>query len=251
VEILLESVAKSFVTQEGERVPAVEDVSLAVPAGTICCLVGPTGCGKSTILRMAAGLEEPDRGRVAAPDHHGGGAGESRIGLLTQHHTLFPWLTTIENVALPLRIRGENAARAHGRCRPILEELGLGDSAARYPYELSGGMQQRAALARLLASSARCWLLDEPFNALDERTRQRLQGLVVELASARRIAVLFVTHAIDEAVSIADRVHVISAAPGRVVATLDLPEERPRDRLSAAFAGRLESIRRTLEEAIR
>jgi NitT/TauT family transport system ATP-binding protein len=200
---------------------------------------------------MAAGLEEPDRGRIAVPGVHGGGGGESSIGLLTQQHTLFPWLTTLENVALPLRIRGEAAAAAHGRCRPILDSLGLGDSADRYPYELSGGMQQRAAMGRLLASSASCWLLDEPFTALDERTRHRLQDLLIELVAAREIAVLFVTHAIDEAVYLADRVHVFSAAPGRIVATLELPDARPRDRLSAAFAGHLESIRRTLEEAIR
>ena len=249
--ILLEGVAKSFVSREGGRVRAVEEVSLAVSAGTICCLVGPTGCGKTTILRIAAGLEEPDRGRVLVQGANGDGVGESPVGLLAQQHTLLPWMTTLENVALPLRIRGESAAVARGRCRPILESLGLGDSADRYPYELSGGMQQRAAMGRLLASSARCWLLDEPFNALDERTRQRLQDLLIELAAAREIAVLFVTHAIDEAVYLADRVHVLSAAPGRVVATLDLPEGRPRDRLSPSFAGHLESIRRTLEEAIR
>ena len=249
--ITLDGVGKSFVSREGDRVRAVEDVSLAVRAGTICCLVGPTGCGKSTILRLAAGLEQPDLGRVVVPGAYDGGAVGSPVGLVTQRHTLFPWLTTLENVALPLRIRGEAQKPAHQRCLPILETLGLGDSADRYPYELSGGMQQRAAMGRLLASSARCWLLDEPFNALDERTRQRLQDLLVELAAARAIAVLFVTHAIDEAVYLADRLHVLSAGPGRIVATSDLPEGRPRDRLSASFAWHLESIRRTLEEAIR
>jgi NitT/TauT family transport system ATP-binding protein len=111
-------------------------------------------------------------------------------------------------------------------------------------------MQQRAALGRLLVSEAACWLLDEPFGALDEKTRHHLQDLLLALAASRGITVLFVTHAIDEAVYLADRVHVLSAAPGRVVATLDLPEGRPRDRLSHAFSGHLESIRRTLEEAI-
>lgn len=249
--ILLEGVGKSFVSREGDRVLAVEDVSLAVPAGSICCLVGPTGCGKSTLLRLAAGLEEPDRGRVAVPGANAAGAVGSPVGLLTQRHTLFPWLTTIENIALPLRIRGEAVKAAHDRCLPILETLGLGDSADRYPYELSGGMQQRAAMGRLLASKASCWLLDEPFTALDERTRHRLQDLLVELVASRGIAVLFVTHAIDEAVYLADRVHALSAAPGRIVATLDVVESRPRDRLSAAFSGHLESIRRALEEAIR
>lgn len=249
--IILDGVGKSFISRDGEQVSAVENVSLAVYAGSICCLVGPTGCGKSTLLRLAAGLDVPDRGRVVAPGANDGGAVGSPVGLLTQRHTLFPWLTTLENVALPLRIRGEAVKAARGHCLPILETLGLGDSADRYPHELSGGMQQRAAMGRLLASSARCWLLDEPFTALDERTRHHLQDLLVELVAAREIAVLFVTHAIDEAVYIADRVHALSAAPGRIVATLDLEEIRPRDRLSASFSAHLESIRRTLEEAIR
>lgn len=249
--IILEGVGKSFVSREGGSVHAVEQVSLAVAAGTICCLTGPTGCGKSTILRLAAGLEEPDRGRILVPGAQDRDAAGSSVGLLTQKHTLFPWLTTIENIALPLRIRGVSAAAAHQRCLPILETLGLGDCAGRFPYELSGGMQQRAAMGRLLASSARCWLLDEPFTDLDERTRHRLQDLLIGLVTTRAIAVLFVTHAIDEAVYLADRVQMLSAAPGRVVATLDLPEGRPRDRLSSSFAGHLESIRRTLEEAIR
>lgn len=248
--IALEGVTKSFVTREGALVPAVGGVSFEVPAGTICCLTGPTGCGKSTILRLAAGLEEPDRGQVTLPAPPAGGAG-TPVGYLTQSHTLFPWLTARENVALPLRVRGESAASAHARSRPILEALGLGDAADRYPYELSGGMQQRAALGRLLASDAVCWLLDEPFSSLDERTRHRLQDLLVELVGQWSIAVLLVTHAVDEAVCLGDRVLVLSAAPGRVVADLPLREERPRDRLSPAFAGHLESIRRTLEEAIR
>ena len=249
--IRLESLGKRFTGRAGLQVHAVEEVSLAVAAGTICCLTGPTGCGKSTILRLAAGLEAPDRGRVLLPTAEPGAGGPMPIGLLTQRHTLLPWLTTLENVALPLRIRGESAAAAHERCRPILETLGIGDAARAYPHELSGGMQQRAALGRLLAADARCWLLDEPFSALDERTRHHLQNLLVDLVAARSIAVLFVTHAIDEAVYLADRVHVLSAAPARVVATLEVTEQRPRDRLSPAFAGHLESIRRTLEEAIR
>jgi NitT/TauT family transport system ATP-binding protein len=248
--IRLEGLGKSYVGRAGGQVHAVEEVSLAVAAGTICCLTGPTGCGKSTILRLAAGLEAPDRGRVLAAAAPAGPAAPA-IGLLTQRHTLLPWLTALENVALPLRIRGASAAAAAQTCRPILELLGLGDSLRRYPHELSGGMQQRAAMGRLLASSARCWLLDEPFSALDERTRHRLQDVLVELAAARSIAVLFVTHAIDEAVYLADRVHVLSSSPARIVATREVTESRPRDRLSPAFGAHLESIRRTLEEALR
>ena len=248
--IRLEGVTKSFRGREGDLVPAVEGVSLDVPPGSIGCIVGPTGCGKTTLLRLAAGLETPDAGRIEVS--RGEAKGQARpLGYLTQGHTLFPWLTAGENVALPLRLRGLDARAAGERSREILETLGLAPHAGLYPYELSGGMQQRAALGRLLASEAACWLLDEPFGALDEKTRHHVQDLLLALAAARGITVLFVTHAIDEAVYLADRVHVLSAAPGRVVATLDLPEARPRDRLSDSFAGHLESIRRTLEEAIR
>jgi NitT/TauT family transport system ATP-binding protein len=246
--IRLEGVTKSFRGREGDLVPALEGVSLDVPSGAIGCIVGPTGCGKTTLLRLAAGLEAPDAGRIEV----GGGAkGQAPLlGYLTQGHTLFPWLTAGENVALPLRLRGLDARTASERSREVLANLGLAPHADLYPYELSGGMQQRAALGRLLASETACWLLDEPFGALDEKTRHHLQDLLLALAAARGITVLFVTHAIDEAVYLADREHVLSAAPGRVVATLDLPEGRPRDRLSHAFSGHLESIRRTLKEAI-
>ena len=138
--IRLEGLGKSFTGREGVRVHAVDDVSLAVAAGEICCLTGPTGCGKSTILRLAAGLEAPDRGRVLVPTMEPGAGAAPPIGLLTQRHTLLPWLTTLENIALPLRIRGESAAAAHERCRPILETLGLAAAARTFPHELSGGM---------------------------------------------------------------------------------------------------------------
>lgn len=248
--IVLEGVSKSFRGREGDLVHAVEDVTISVPAGAISCIVGPTGCGKTTILRLAAGLDAPDSGRIVGRGP-GGGRETSPIGYLTQRHTLFPWLTTGENIALPLRIRGEKPHAIDVRCREILEALGLARSSGLYPYEISGGMQQRAALGRLLASDADCWLLDEPFGSLDERTRHHLQDLLVSLVAERGITVLFVTHTIDEAVYIADWLHVFSAGPGRVIETVRLGEARPRDRLAEGFGRRLESVRMRLEEAIR
>lgn len=246
--IVLEAVSKGFPAREGGRVPALEEVSLAVPTGSVRCLVGPTGCGKTTVLRLVAGLESPDSGRIAV---RCGGPGRRAVGYLTQEHTLLPWLTTEENVALPLRVQGFAAASARERARDLLATLGLEGHGARYPYELSGGMRQRAAIGRLLAAEARCWLLDEPFASLDERTRHRLQELLVALVERRGITVLFVTHALDEALYLADDVTVLSAGPGRVIGTVPVPDPRPRDRLSENFGRRLESIRRMVEEAIR
>lgn len=248
--IVLAEVSKSFRTREGGGVRALDGVSLEVAAGEIAGIVGPTGCGKSTLLRIVAGLERPDVGAVETGCGEGS-PGRPALALLAQGHSLFPWLTAEENIALPLRLRGEAPGAARARCREIAAALGLADSLARYPYELSGGMQQRAAMGRLLASDAACWLLDEPFASLDERTRHRLQDLLAELAASRGLTVLLVTHSVDEAVYLADRVHVLSAGPGRMVASRAVPEPRPRDRLSESYGGHLEGIRRRLEEAIR
>jgi NitT/TauT family transport system ATP-binding protein len=247
--IVLSGVSKSFRSREGKTVPAVEKVSFRVPDRSIVSLLGPTGCGKSTILRLTAGLEEPDSGRSELVSD-GDGAGGADVGYLTQRHTLLPWLTAEENVTLPLKIRGEGKERTRSLSREVLETLGLSKHAGLYPHEMSGGMQQRTALGRLLVMEAGCWLLDEPFAALDERTRHQLQDLLIELADERGITVLFVTHSIDEAVYIADRIHVFSAAPGRIVETLDLDDSRPRDRLSDSFGRQMERIRKKLEKEI-
>jgi NitT/TauT family transport system ATP-binding protein len=227
----------------------VERVSFCVPDRSIVCLLGPTGCGKSTILRLTAGLEGPDSGRSELVPDADGPEGPV-VGYLTQRHTLFPWLTAEENIRLPLKIKGEEQKRTHSLSREIMKTLGLSRHAGLYPHEMSGGMQQRTALGRLLAMEAGCWLLDEPFAALDERTRHRLQDLLVELAGERGVTVLFVTHSIDEAVYIANRVHVFSAAPGRIVETLDLDDSRPRNRLSDSFGRQMERIRKRLEKEI-
>jgi len=247
--IVLDGVSKSFRSRGGDIVPAVEGISFGVPRGAVVCILGPTGCGKSTILRLVAGLEAPDSGRVdlrsSAPE-----PGRPAVGHLTQGMTLLPWLTVEGNVALPLKLRSERGTDVRSRCLPIMEALGLGDFASLYPYELSGGMQQRTAMGRLLASDAGCWLLDEPFASLDERTRHRLQDLIIEINRERAITILFVTHSIDEAVYIADRVHVLSTGPGRIVESLVLDDPRPRSRLSGSFGKRMEEIRRKLETVL-
>lgn len=235
-------VTKSFVSRDGEIVRAVEDVTFDVPRGSVSCLVGMTGCGKTTILRLAAGLETPDSGTIMSP------SGE--IGYLTQQHTLLPWITTADNIGLPLRIRGVDEAARTKRVSEIIDSLGLAGFCSLYPYELSGGMRQRAAIGRLMASDASCWLLDEPFSSLDERTRHQLQRLLLETATAAGVTVLFVTHSIDEAVWLADRIQIVSAGPGRIMESQEITEPRPRNRMSDAFGAKMEAVRKRLEAAI-
>lgn len=247
--IILENVSKEFVSRDGARVRALDGVSFETTPKGITCIVGPTGSGKSTVLRVVAGLEQADSGSVQvdgrAPSHRDG-----PTGYLTQRHTLFPWMRVRENIGLPLALRKaapkETAARVAGICAL----LGLSGSEDLYPHELSGGMQQRAALGRLLASDARLWLMDEPFTALDERTRHQIQQLVVDLAAGRSLRVLFVTHSIDEAVFLADRVVVLSAGPGRVVSTVDVPLSRPRNRLDPAYGTCMEQVRTSIESVL-
>jgi ABC-type nitrate/sulfonate/bicarbonate transport system ATPase subunit len=239
--LVLADVSMEYTSREGMRVTALAGVSLAAPSGEITCLVGPTGAGKSTVLRLLAGLDEPYAGRVTV-------MGESplalrgRIGYVTQRHTLLPWLRVRDNVRLPLDIRGSEHADA--RAREICGSFGLEGAEDRYPYELSGGMQQRAALGRLLAMDAPVWLLDEPFAHLDERTQQRLQRLLRDVALASGVTALVVTHSIDEAVYLGDRIVVLSASPGRVLDDFAPGIPHPRGRLDPEFAATMERVRR-------
>lgn len=246
--ISLSGVKKEFVTQSGELVSALDTVTFDAEAGSLTCIVGPTGSGKSSLLRLIAGLEAPDAGtvrvngavRLPSPD----------IGYLTQEHSLFPWLRVRDNVGLPLDVQGVPPAERNSRVDGISAALGIADTLERYPYELSGGMQRRASLGRLIASGARCWLMDEPFSALDDRTAHQLQRLLLRIVGEQGITVLFVTHSIDEAVFLADRIIVLSAGPGRVVGISDVHIAHPRNRLSSEFGRLLEDVRCRLESVI-
>jgi len=245
----LRSVTRAFLGREGTAVRALDGVTFDSPAEAITCIVGPTGSGKSTVLRILSGLDRPDGGSasVAGKDP---AAMTGRIGYLTQQHTLLPWMRVRQNVGLPLEIKHVPAGEAAAQVAAICAKLGLTGAEDLYPHELSGGMQQRAALGRLLASEARSWLMDEPFTALDERTRHQLQGLLIGLVRERRLSVLFVTHAIDEAVALADRIVVLSAGPGRVVGTVDIALPHPRNRLSPEYGQLMERIRTSIESVL-
>jgi NitT/TauT family transport system ATP-binding protein len=221
----------------GEVLPVLQDVSLRVAPGEFVALLGPSGCGKSTLLRLVAGLDAPRRGRIVVDEAEVNGPDPSRV-VVFQDPTLFPWRTVWENAALGLQAQGR-LRQSRGRVDAALALVGLTQFAKAYPHQLSGGMAQRAALARALVREPRLLLLDEPFASLDALTRIRMHDLVLNLWGAHAPAVLIVTHDVDEAISLADRVLVLDG--GRIAAQerIDLP--RPRDG-SAGF----QAIRRRL-----
>ena len=208
----------------GERLRALDGVDLTVGAGEFVALVGPSGCGKTTLLRAAGGLLEPTRGAIEVLGGTGDAARASgAIGLVTQDAGLLPWLTVEDNVRLTLHLTA-----AEADVPALLERVGIARFARYYPSQLSGGMRQRVALARALAHGPRLLLMDEPFGALDELSREELRLELLEIWERERSSVLFVTHAVREAVLLADRVVVMSGRPGRVVAdvAIDLPWPR-------------------------
>lgn len=209
---------------------AVSDFSLAVEPGEFICLLGPSGCGKSTVLNSVAGFVAPTAGRVSVDGVPVAGPGPER-GMVFQQHSLFPWKTVRDNVAFGPRMRGCSRAEANELARDYLELVGLASSADRYPVTLSGGMQQRVGIARALVNHPSVLLMDEPFGALDAQTRSIMQESLLSLCGRIGNTVLFVTHDIDEALVLADRVVVMSAGPGRVLLDLavDLPRPRPED----------------------
>lgn len=227
--ILVEDLQKSYRVADRPLV-ALAGLSLQVAAGEFVALVGPSGCGKSTLLRLIAGLEEPDGGKISVRGQPAPAARRSHTcGLMFQAPLLLQWRTVLDNVALPLRVMGQKAPAARARAAELLQLVGLSAFAGAYPAQLSGGMQQRAALARALAPQPAVLLMDEPFAALDELTREHLQYELLRIRDAAATgAVLFVTHSIAEAVLLADRVLVLTARPGRIAGTQPIGLTRPR-----------------------
>jgi ABC-type nitrate/sulfonate/bicarbonate transport system ATPase subunit len=245
--ILVEGLSRTFEEPSG-RIHALGPVSLEIPRESFVCVLGPTGCGKTTLLRTIAGLELPDQGSLQILPRLDGCIPE--IGYVFQQGALFPWMTVRANVEFPLRARRVRREQRAARVDQILEMVELEGFGNSFPHQLSGGMQQRAALARAVVTSPDVLLLDEPFSSLDTRTSQLLQAKLKELWLARNTTVVFVTHNIEEAVFLAGEVIVLGHRPGRIVRrqVIDLPE--PRSRLSDGFIEHLMSLRRTFEELV-
>jgi NitT/TauT family transport system ATP-binding protein len=206
---------------------ALEDVTLSVADGEFVAVVGPSGCGKTSLLRLLAGLIFPTSGRILFRGATLAGP-RPEIGFVFQQPTLMPWRSAIDNVALPLEVRGVPAEERRQRAHSLLNMVGLAGFEDRRPRELSGGMQQRVAIARALVYDPAVLLLDEPFGALDALTRERMNLELLRLWQERRRTVVLVTHSIQEAVFMADRVLIMSPRPGHIVAEIDVPLERPR-----------------------
>lgn len=234
----------------GQALTAVQDASFGVAEGEFVAIIGPSGCGKTSILNAVAGIQPISAGQIAVGGQEVRGPGRDRA-MVFQSPALLPWRSMLGNVAYGLELQGVRRPEAHARARAQIDLVGLTGFEESYPHELSGGMQQRANLARALAVAPQVLLFDEPLAALDAQSRELMQMELQRVWMERRVTALFVTHQIDEAILLADRVLVMSAAPGRMVANIAVPLPRPRrqlDRSAPAFVELERDIRRVLAD---
>ena len=225
-KIVLENLSKVFTDRQGRPVEALRNINLAVGEGEFVCVVGPSGCGKSSLLRIVAGLEREFEGRASLwqsdPER-------PMTSVVFQEHAVFPWMTVEENVAYGLTIRKHPAAFIRDRVGDLLRRAGLERFASAYPFQLSGGMKQRVSVLRAFAADPEVLLMDEPFAALDEQTKIVLHGELLKLWEEEAKTVIFITHSIDEALVLADRIVIMSARPGAIQEEILVPFSRPRD----------------------
>jgi NitT/TauT family transport system ATP-binding protein len=222
------NISKShFDPNTGGQAEALHEVSITVDHHEFVSVIGPSGCGKSTLLRIVAGLDQPNSGEISVAGQRVTRPGADR-GMVFQEYALFPWKTTQANVEFGLMLKGIRKTERAEIAGRFIELVGLKGSEQKYPHHLSGGMRQRAAVARAMANNPKILLMDEPFAAVDAMTRQRLQEELTAISASERTTVLFVTHAIEEAVFLSDRVVVLSGRPGRVIADMRIDLDRPR-----------------------
>jgi NitT/TauT family transport system ATP-binding protein len=229
----IRGVSKTF-DLGGQRIDALAGANLAIRKGEFVCLIGASGCGKSTLLRIMAGFEKPTAGEALMWGKPIDGPDPGR-GMVFQDYALFPWLTVRGNIGFGPRSQGRSSAEIKDICARFIDMVGLQKFADAYPHQLSGGMRQRVAIARVLANDAELVLMDEPFGALDAMTRERLQDELLDIWRRTKLTVVFVTHAIEEAIFLADRVVVMSPGPGRIESDNRLALPRPRDVASPEF----------------
>ena len=252
-KIRIERLAKSF-GDEDSRVQALSDFTLSVGEGEFVSIVGPSGCGKTTVMRIVAGLEKPSAGVVSIVAGNGGARPQN--AMVFQEQGLFPWMSVTDNVAYGLEMRGMKKGERREKVAPFLELIGLGRFRNHYPHQLSGGMRQRVGLARAFAADPEILLMDEPFGALDAQNTLILQDELLRIWEGTRKTVLFITHAIDEAITLSDRIVVMTALPGRIkeIVPVDLfPRPRAPAELRAdpRFGALQLSIWRMLEDEVR
>lgn len=243
----IESLRKDFRTNDGTALEAVAEVTFNIPENDFVCIVGPSGCGKSTLLRMIAGLETVTAGRI---DYRGETVSRPRreIGMVFQEYSLLPWRHVLDNVALGPEFLGAPRAEREAKAMEYLRLVGMEDFSRAFPHELSGGMRQRVAIVRALANDPDVLLMDEPFGALDAHTRILLQKELLRIWEHHRKTILFVTHGVDEAIYLADRIMVMSARPGRILDVIDVTMARPRLRANPSYGPLAERILAILEQ---
>jgi NitT/TauT family transport system ATP-binding protein len=243
----IDQLGKIFHSNKGQ-VSALYDVSFRVHRKEFVSVIGPSGCGKSTLIRILAGLELPSSGEVRLDGAKVEGPCKDR-GMVFQGYTLFPWLCVRDNVTFGPRMNGMSRAEANGKANDWLDVIGLRRFADHYPDQLSGGMKQRVAIARALANEPRILLMDEPFGALDAQTRAGMQAHLIKVWDSVDLTILFITHDLDEAVYLSDRIVVLAAHPGRIAEIIEVPVPRPRDR-SQFLSGSFLATKNRLEELI-
>ncbi|TQL66959.1 NitT/TauT family transport system ATP-binding protein [Nocardioides albertanoniae] len=225
-KIKIRGLDKRFDVSGGHVVTALESFDLDVPQGQFLTIVGPSGCGKTTLLRMLAGLEAATSGTIEV---NGGTAGRPENSMVFQGDSIFPWMSVWDNAAYGLAVRGASRSEIKDTVGHYLDATGLTKFADAYPHQLSGGMRQRVSIARAFANDPEILLMDEPFSALDEQNKTLLQAELLRIWDESRKTVVFITHSVDEAVTLSDRIMVMSAQPGTAKAFIDVPFERPRD----------------------
>ncbi|WP_135611249.1 ABC transporter ATP-binding protein [Methanococcoides sp. AM1] len=246
-EVKVSDVSLAFEKENGESTLALDNINLEIKDKEFICFIGPSGCGKTTLLRSIAGLEMPDSGeitldgeRITVPD--------SKRGMVFQEYSLFPWNTVIQNITFGPQMQGMSKGESLERAEKYLKLVGLEQFRNSYPYELSGGMRQRVAIARALANEPKVLLMDEPFGALDAQTRNTLQNELLDVWAKNQITIVFVTHSVDEAVFLADKIVVMTARPGKIKKVINVELPRPRDRTSSEANELRHSLLRMLAE---
>jgi NitT/TauT family transport system ATP-binding protein len=244
----IQNLTKRFPKEKGEMV-AIEDFSLEVQEGEFICILGPSGCGKTTLLRIIAGLEKASSGRVLLKGRNIVGPGSDR-GMVFQEFALFPWRSVRKNVEFGLEIRGVAKELRRKTAQQFIDLVGLTGFENYHPYQLSGGMKQRVGIARALANNPSVLLMDEPFGALDAQTRNMMQKELLRIWEETKKTVIFITHSVDEAVFLADRVAVMTTRPGKIRECFAIPWQRPRDRASVDFAQLRKRVLSELEKEV-